>query len=170
MSRSGTRPSFTPRPHSGNPPVAQVSYVRDMSQPAPPSAYRGDPSRAGDGMPRNYLRACLLLILAEGSAHGYDMTVQLNRLGLGGVDKGGMYRTLRVLEEDGMVSSGWEASPSGPLRRRYRITSEGRTWLAGWAESVRIGQAFAAGYLRRYERVRRSLSAPPSRTRRSPAA
>lgn len=141
-----------------------------MSQPATTSAYVGDPSRSGDGMPRNYLRACLLLILAEGSAHGYDMTDQLGRLGLGGIDKGGMYRTLRALEEERLVSSGWEPSPSGPLRRRYRISDEGRAWLDGWADSVRSGQAFAAGYLRRYERVRRSLSAPPARTRRSPAA
>lgn len=141
-----------------------------MSQLAATSAYGADLSRSGDGMPRNYLRACLLLILAESPAHGYDMTDQLGRLGLGAIDKGGMYRTLRALEEERLVSSGWEVSPSGPLRRRYRISDVGRAWLEGWSESVRTGQAFAAGYLRRYERVRRTLVAPPARSRRPPAA
>jgi len=134
------------------------------------SADGGDPSRSGEGMPRNYLRACLLLILAEGPAHGYDMAEQLARLGLGTVDKGGMYRTLRIMEEEGLVTSGWEPSRSGPLRRRYRITPAGHAWQAGWAGAVRNGQAFAAVYLRRYERARRALPPPGTGTRDSPAA
>ena len=79
-----------------------------------------------------------------------------------------MYRTLRTMEEEGLVDSGWEASPSGPLRRRYRITPEGHAWQAGWAEAVRNGQAFAALYLRRYGRARRTLPPPGAGTRDSP--
>jgi len=127
----------------------------------------GDQARGSDGMPRNYLRACLLLILAEGPAHGYEMVDRLGDLGVGAVDKGGMYRTLRTMEEDGLVGSGWERSDTGPLRRRYRLTHEGRAWLEAGAEAMRAGQLFAAAYLRRYELARPALDAAG---RRSPAA
>jgi poly-beta-hydroxybutyrate-responsive repressor len=126
-----------------------------------------DQARGSDGMPRNYLRACLLLILAEGPAHGYDMVDQLGDLGLGAVDKGGMYRTLRAMEGDGLVASGWEPSQNGPRRRSYRLTREGRAWLEAGAEAMRAGQLFAAAYLRRYELARPALDAAG---RRSPAA
>ncbi|MDP8937413.1 MAG: helix-turn-helix transcriptional regulator [Actinomycetota bacterium] len=132
---------------------------------------RGDQTRGGDGMPRNYLRACLLLILTDGPAHGYDMANHLATLGLSTVGKGGMYRTLRAMEDDGLVDSGWEHSQSGPLRRSYDLTPEGRTWLKAWAEAMRSGQEFAATYLRRYEAARRMLPAPrSSSSRTSPAA
>lgn len=131
---------------------------------------RGDQTRGGDGMPRNYLRACLLLILTDGPAHGYDMADQLTHLGLGAVDRGGMYRTLRTMEDDGLVASGWEPSHNGPLRRSYELTPEGRAWLTAWAEAVRSGQEFAATYLRRYEGARPALVAPRPAARTSPAA
>lgn len=121
-------------------------------------------------MPRNYLRACLLLILADGSAHGYDMVSELAALGLAAVDKGGVYRTLRTMDDDGLVTSGWEPSHTGPLRRSYDLTPEGRAWLTSWAEAMRTGQEFAAAYLRRYERARATLPAPGQASRTSPAA
>lgn len=94
-------------------PLPGLRMVRAMSQRAT-SPDTGDQTRGSDGMPRNYLRACLLLILAEGPAHGYEMVDQLGDLGVGSVDKGGMYRTLRTMEEDGLVASGWEPSQNGP--------------------------------------------------------
>ena len=38
-----------------------------------------------------------------GRAHGYDMVPEL---GLGVVDRGGMYRILRAMEDDHLVASG----------------------------------------------------------------
>lgn len=131
---------------------------------------RADHPRGGDGMPRNYLRACLLLILTEGPAHGYDMVNELAALGLSAVDRGGMYRTLRAMEDDGLVASGWEPSQNGPLRRSYDLTPQGRAWLEAWAEAVRSGQALAATYLRRYEVACGALEAPRPASRTSPAA
>ena len=161
------RPAFIGKPHGRNRAVAGGPYGRGMRQPATTTDGGVDRSRTGDGMPRYYLRACLLLILAEMPAHGYDMAERLGRFGLGAVDKGGMYRTLRVMEEEGLVTSGWEQSPTGPLRRSYHITDDGRGWLETWAEGVRNGQVFAAVYLRRYQRVRRTL---PAGVTSSPAA
>ena len=126
--------------------------------------------RGGDGMPHNYLRACLLLILSDGPAHGYDMVNDLAALGLSTVDKGGMYRTLRAMEDDGLVASGWEPSRNGPLRRSYDLTPEGPAWLKAGADAMRSGQEFAAAYLRRYDEARQVLRAPRPSSRTSPAA
>jgi hypothetical protein len=41
------------------------------------------------GLPRNYLRASLLLLIAETPAHGYDLLEQIAQLGLRNVDPAG---------------------------------------------------------------------------------
>ncbi len=96
--------------------------------------------------PRNYLRPCLLLLLAEGTSHGYDLLEQLAALGLSRVDPGGVYRCLRAMDEEGLVRSRWEPSSQGPARRTYEVTDAGRDWLRVAAESVeeahRVLEAF----------------------------
>ncbi|MBA2280425.1 MAG: helix-turn-helix transcriptional regulator [Actinomycetota bacterium] len=77
------------------------------------------------GLPRAYLRPCLLLLLLEGGSHGYELLEQVRALGLVGADAGGLYRTLRAMERDGLVSSWWEPSQSGPARRTYELTDAG---------------------------------------------
>jgi PadR family transcriptional regulator, regulatory protein PadR len=112
------------------------------------------PSRAeGLGLPRSYLRPCLLLLLAEAPAHGYDLLEQVGRLGLERADPGGLYRCLRAMEEEGLVRSWWEHSPSGPARRTYDLTDEGLDWLHAWAGSLREVHRTLGRYLRRYEAV-----------------
>jgi PadR family transcriptional regulator PadR len=105
------------------------------------------------GLPRNYLRACLLLLIGEAPAHGYELLEQIGQLGLGTVDPGGLYRALRVMEQDGIVESWWEHSVAGPARRTYRLTSEGYEWLHAWAGALRESHRFLSSYLARYDRV-----------------
>ncbi|MGH3849237.1 MAG: PadR family transcriptional regulator [Pseudonocardiaceae bacterium] len=105
------------------------------------------------GLPRNYLRASLLLLLAETPAHGYDLLEQIAELGLRSVDPGGLYRALRVMEQDGLVESWWEHSTAGPARRSYRLTEEGSDWLHAWAGALRESRRFLSAYLERYDRV-----------------
>ena len=111
------------------------------------------------GLPRNYLRASLLLLLAEAPAHGYDLLEQISRLGLRNVDPGGLYRALRVMEQDALVASRWETSPTGPARRSYELTSEGREWLHAWAGALREGRRLLSTYLDRYDRLMSSYPA-----------
>jgi len=77
------------------------------------------------GLPRIYLRPCLLLLLAEGRSHGYDLLDQIESLGLTGVDAGGLYRTLRGMEREALLRSWWEPSQTGPARRTYELTDLG---------------------------------------------
>ena len=107
----------------------------------------------GIGLPRNYLRPCLLLMLAEGTSHGYELLDQIGELGLGRVDPGGLYRCLRAMDEDGLVRSSWQPSPSGPARRTYELTDEGREWLHIVAGSLADAARALETYRRRYQRI-----------------
>lgn len=111
------------------------------------------------GMPRNYLRASLLLLIAEAPAHGYDLLEQINTLGLPSTDPGGLYRTLRALEQGGLVSSWWETSSAGPARRTYRLTDEGTDWLHAWAGALSETHRYLSVYLSRYQRIADTASA-----------
>jgi PadR family transcriptional regulator PadR len=105
------------------------------------------------GLPRNYLRATLLLLIGEAPAHGYDLLEQIAGLGLRTIDPGGLYRALRVMESDGLVESSWEHSATGPARRPYQLTDEGREWLHAWAGALRETHRYLSSYLTRYERI-----------------
>jgi DNA-binding PadR family transcriptional regulator len=43
-----------------------------------------------------------------------------------------IYRHLRQLEEDGLVSSQWKTEGVGPAKRVYRLTPDGKEVLAFW--------------------------------------
>lgn len=105
------------------------------------------------GLPRNYLRPCLLLLLAEGTSHGYELLDQVAALGLDRVDPGGLYRCLRAMDEEGLVRSSWEPSTSGPARRTYELTEEGQEWLHVVAGSVAEVARSLSTYRRRYGRI-----------------
>lgn len=76
-------------------------------------------------LPRNFLRTCVLLLLRERPAHGYDLSDRLEPLGFGPEDHGRLYRTLRRLEDDALVDSHWASSHHGPDRRVYTLTGSG---------------------------------------------
>lgn len=103
------------------------------------------------GLPRNFVRPCLLLLIAESPAHGYDLLEQLAELGLVRIDPGGLYRALRAMEQEGLVRSWWEPSETGPDRRTYNLTAEGLDWLHAWAGSLREMKRLLGTFLGRYE-------------------
>ncbi len=111
--------------------------------------------------PRDHLRACILLVLAEAPAHGYDLPALLSPLGLGSSDRGFVYRTLRIMDAEGLVLSTWDTSPVGPSRRMYRVTPAGARWAKSASAGVREVDAIMSTWLNRYRRtVRRGLEAP----------
>ncbi len=83
------------------------------------------------------LQPWLLLLLHEGPSHGYQLLDRLRRDGLASdPDPGLLYRTLRQLEEEGMVVSSWDTTRSGPARRRYELSPEGLDYLHAWVGEV----------------------------------
>ncbi len=110
----------------------------------------GDYDDPVGGQLKNFLRPCLLLLLLEGPAHGYDLLERLKDFGFSKSDPGGVYRTLRALEHEGVVHSTWETSTAGPARRTYTITPEGEDQLAAWATVVEESRRTLEGFLDRY--------------------
>ena len=49
----------------------------------------------------------------------------MSAFGFEALDRGSVYRTLRQLEKDGLVISGWDTSKDGPARRLYSLTDAG---------------------------------------------
>ncbi len=79
----------------------------------------------------------LLLLVSEGSTHGYELLERLPSLiGEERVDVGNVYRALRALEEDGLVVSEWRADLPGPAKRSYILTDDGRALLGVWLEAL----------------------------------
>lgn len=105
------------------------------------------------GLPRNFLRPCLLLLIAERSSHGYDLLERLGEIGYQGAEPGGLYRTLRLMEQEGLIKSDWATSDIGPRRRTYRLSEDGLDWLHAWAGSMRYTQRVLDGFLSRYDVV-----------------
>lgn len=113
------------------------------------------------GMPRNYLRPCLLLLLAEGTSHGYELLDQVGALGLDRSDPGRLYRCLRAMDEEGLVHSAWEPSTTGPARRIYTLTDEGRGWLHALAGSLADVSLALETYRRRYTLLAKQVEHAP---------
>ncbi|MFN2388169.1 MAG: helix-turn-helix transcriptional regulator [Actinomycetota bacterium] len=105
------------------------------------------------GLPKNFMRACLFLLVAEEASHGYDLLERLREFGLKGADPGGLYRALRAMEQEGLMRSVWETSEIGPARRKYELTDEGLDWLHAWAGTLRETSRTVQGYLTRYDAI-----------------
>ena len=102
-----------------------------------------------------FAEPALLLLLRERPAHGYDLLERLPELtGEPRVEMGNLYRLLRALEEEGLVSSEWDAASPGPAKRRYALTPAGERLLDNWADALRRSQSRIAGFLDRYEERR----------------
>src|SRR5438270_6518616 len=79
---------------------------------------------------RGVLDLCLLAVMEEGSAYGYEMTKRLRTRGLSIVGEGSIYPLLGRLEREGLVETHRAASDGGPPRKYYRPSREGRRALA----------------------------------------
>jgi PadR family transcriptional regulator len=85
--------------------------------------------------------------------HGYELIERLPEVAGAEtrVDVGNLYRLLRALEDEGVVTSEWSADLPGPAKRTYELTDEGGELLDRWAESLRDAQGVISGFLERYE-------------------
>jgi len=87
---------------------------------------------------RNLLRPSLLLLMHEGPAHGYDLMERLKDFGISGIDPSMIYRALRDMEDDGLVTSVWdEKETQGPPRRVYSLSGIGDEALKTYLEDLR---------------------------------
>ena len=79
---------------------------------------------------RDVLLLAMLLLLKERQSHGYELHSRLREfsVNMSQLASGGIYRLLRQMEEENLVSSVWEGG-HGPARRTYSITQFGVDFL-----------------------------------------
>ncbi|MGH9122595.1 MAG: PadR family transcriptional regulator [Acidimicrobiales bacterium] len=118
---------------------------------------------AGKGLPRTFQRACLLIGLSGGASHGYELLDRVRRMGLRSAEAGGLYRCLRAMEADRMVTSWWEPSQSGPPRRTYALTDIGNAALASAVDELNEVRLLLDGVLAGVVTAFASSSAAASR-------
>lgn len=109
-------------------------------------------------MPRDFLTSWLLLLMRNGSAHGYQLIQTLTLMGLGMVDSATVYRLLRQLEDEEMITSFWEPAATGPARRMYTLSDAGEEYLRVWARQLERYQSLLDRFFKIYE----GQSRPPS--------
>jgi PadR family transcriptional regulator len=115
--------------------------------------------------PRNLLVPYLLLALSAYRAHGYLLQQYLRGLGFFGVDTTTIYRNLRQLEKQGLVTSSWDTGEEGPARRVYSLTEAGEAFLQSWAGALDQYRTFLDQFFSMY-RGAAERPAPPKEERR----
>ena len=87
-----------------------------------------------------FVRPVLLAFLAKRKAHGYELMQQLQTLTLFSddpVDASGVYKVLKEMEKEGLLTGQVDAVSGGPSRRVLSITAQGRACLKQWRTTLR---------------------------------
>jgi PadR family transcriptional regulator, regulatory protein PadR len=86
---------------------------------------------------RGVLEHCVLALVRDEESYGFDIVRALTAAGNLLTSEGTIYPLLARLRRDGLVTTTWRESGSGPPRRYYRITAEGRRALDAFASDWR---------------------------------
>jgi PadR family transcriptional regulator PadR len=78
---------------------------------------------------RGVLEYCVLAVLRDGEHYGFELVKAMGRADGLLTSEGTIYPLLARLRRDGSVHSNWRESTSGPPRRYYSLTSDGRDAL-----------------------------------------
>jgi PadR family transcriptional regulator PadR len=86
-----------------------------------------------------FLQSCLLVLLHREPGYGYSLMDGLSEFGFqpDQMDISIIYRALRDMQANNLVSDSWDDNSLGPQRRVYTITSQGEEALAEWIENLR---------------------------------
>lgn len=100
-----------------------------------------------------FLEVCLLLLLYDEIGYGYGLIEQLVSFGFSEADLNvsTLYRTLRKMEKEGLVTSQWEAGDQGPKRRVYEITSDGKSELDQWLTILKVRKTRIELLIKKYD-------------------
>jgi DNA-binding PadR family transcriptional regulator len=86
------------------------------------------------------IQPAVLAILADKALHGYRIVQSLGVMPMfqgHEPDNTGVYRFLNAMEERGLLTSAWDISGSGPAKKLFDLTAEGRKCLAKWVTTLR---------------------------------
>ncbi|MFH0727544.1 MAG: PadR family transcriptional regulator [Pseudomonadota bacterium] len=107
-----------------------------MSRKKEPTA--DDTDYPGLKKAQRYIQPSILLALKGKPTYGYELISEISKFGFveGPAPPGMIYRHLRELEENALVSSEWETGGTGAAKRVYQLTMEGNEVLKFWIEHM----------------------------------
>ncbi len=102
---------------------------------------------------RGFLIPCLLLLLVKEESHGYQLIERLGQLSYykNLPDAGVIYRHLRKLENENMVTSVLTPGGGGPARKVYSISEKGKDCLLTWHSGFKNLKHSVDGILKELE-------------------
>ncbi|WP_461173931.1 PadR family transcriptional regulator [Arthrobacter sp. Z1-9] len=80
-------------------------------------------------MTRAALPQAVLAVLSHGESHGYAIAEVLRRHGFTRIKGGTLYPLLKRLEDQSLVEHTWQHDESGPGRKQFTLTDQGRQEL-----------------------------------------
>ena len=113
-------------------------------------------SSPAHGKRERYIQPSILLGLLLKASYGYELVQNIQRFGFveGQAPPGMIYRHLRQLEEDGLVTSQWETEGTGPAKRMYDLTVEGREVLAIWVDYMQNQAKNLKNFVKTYSKYK----------------
>lgn len=100
---------------------------------------------------RSLLRPAILLLLHEREGHGYELMGRLAELGVEvPPTTGALYRALRTMADECLLTSYWSTPQRGPARRVYSITEHGEQHLEQSMAAVASLLRTVRGMITRY--------------------
>ena len=96
------------------------------------------------------LRPAILAMLSRTPTHGYELAQRIGERSFFGAepsDPSGVYKMLKEMEKEGLVTSSWEPGDSGPAKRRYELSDDGLACLNRWVSTLEAYRAHIDGLL-----------------------
>ena len=93
----------------------------------------------GKSLPR-LLRPGVMAFLAQGDAYGYQIAQHLAAMRMFSgrePDSAGIYRALKEMADEGLVTSSWQPGDVGPAKRVFALTEAGEDCLETWLATLR---------------------------------
>jgi PadR family transcriptional regulator PadR len=87
---------------------------------------------------RGALEYCVLALLAREQRYGFDIVRTLGAIDGMVTGEGTLYPLLSRLKKGGHVTTTWRESETGPPRKYYAITAEGRRALTDFTTQWRL--------------------------------
>ena len=100
-----------------------------------------------------FLEVCMLLLLYDEIGYGYGLIEELSSFGFSEADLNlsTLYRTLRKMEKEKLVTSQWEDGGQGPKRRVYQITTNGKNELDQWIRILKVRKSRIESLVTKYD-------------------
>lgn len=80
-------------------------------------------------MLKGLLEGCILEIINQEETYAYEISQKLAAFGFGEISEGTIYPIMLRMQKNGLITATLRESSSGPKRKYYRLSDEGRNEL-----------------------------------------